>query len=161
MRVQRKVHITNPTNIIKIPQQAVKIKLDDSIVDDLKFQIVEIHEIKEIKVSKKKVIKLPEGAAITIGAQSGNTSMSFNCGTVGNCEPPDGLITLDEIDPRMPITFRIFVWDKESKKILASNDIAAARIKYPASGCRPFRVPVKAARSILQSFAEFYSGSAA
>lgn len=114
MAAKRKIHTTNPTEIIEINKADVTIRLDDNSSQNIHCRIIDLPNFQSLGLDKD--------AMITVWANCGDNSIPISCGTVGECEPPKGAIPLKDIDGKSHITFRIIVWDKDSKKILASNE---------------------------------------
>ena len=108
---QTRVHTTNPTHIRKLPSSEVEITIL-STNGEKKFN-AKLPDLSEYVDSAD--------ARVWLWADSGQTSVSFDFGTVGSLTPPvDRALT--GLDPEKPIVFRLAVWDPDTRKILASNN---------------------------------------
>lgn len=116
---------SNPTGLIEIDKNKIKISLSDSAAG--RFFTLDKLDTSEIK--------LPEGARIVCVARAGNRNVRFELGSVlrwsreGNC--------IDQLDRFDSLRFRVLVLPSQGCKILASAENLIPRDSSQAESLLP------------------------
>src|SRR4051812_26538285 len=106
-----RVHTTNPTGIKHLPASVITVQVTGEAGNEL-FD-AKLHGLEEY-VSDPKL-------RITLSVGAGNTVKSFDFGTVGSPGLPED-VSASGLDQERPRSFRLIVWDPDTKKVVASNE---------------------------------------